>query len=136
MGFDRSHPVSLARVAAGWSQVGADVCETPCVSLSDGDPGIPDWDGLVNAIGAVLDEIGGRMDLLTSAVGVPPGRQIAAGALARCRRLLLACIVLLERDLPDGGGALVRALFETWVNGVYALYGGKQAVDELISQYK
>jgi hypothetical protein len=59
---------------------------------------------------------------------------VALAAVARCRRLLAGIVVLFDGGLEDVFGVLSRALFETWLVCMYALLGGEEAMERLVSQ--
>jgi hypothetical protein len=86
------------------------------------------------AVHAIIDLIGKRIPLLTSAPDFVD-RLFAAGGLARCRALLMGVHTLNESGLADVGGALVRPLHEMWATSLYALYGGRSAVESIAAEY-
>lgn len=63
---------------------------------------------------------------------------IALAAAARCRRLLVALVAIVEADLHDVAGMLVRSIYECWLTGAYAIRGGEEARKRLIqhNQYQ
>jgi hypothetical protein len=63
-------------------------------------------------------------------------RHIAACSLARCRSLLIGIDRLVEADLGEVAGVLLRSLYETWLTGSYVLLQGDESVDPLIDEYK
>jgi len=59
---------------------------------------------------------------------------VALAAAARCRRLMMGVVALIEADLPDVMGVLLRTLFECWLAGTFALVGGQKALVRLIAE--
>ena len=80
------------------------------------------------ALGATKDEL-----LLRNTPADMP-MVVGHAAIARTRRLLEGILTLLQADLNDLVGVLVRALFESWLVGVYALLGGAEAMEQLVAE--
>ena len=59
---------------------------------------------------------------------------IALAAAARSRRLLMGLVAIVRADLPDVAGLLLRAIYEHWLVGAYALFGGADARQRLFDQ--
>jgi len=53
----------------------------------------------------------------------------------KIRRLLLAGLCLLENGYWDSLGQLTRSTFEFWLVGIYALRGGKEALERLNAHF-
>lgn len=96
---------------------------------------VPQWDRTHQAILDVVEFIAARLDLLTSSSACR-SRQVAAGYLARCRRLLLAMDLLRLNGFIDGVGLALRPFFEAWLYGMWALLGDPSVIDKLVSGYK
>jgi hypothetical protein len=47
---------------------------------------------------------------------------------------LIGILALVEAELEDTCGVLIRTLYETWLVGLYALLGGQEALDRLFLQ--
>jgi hypothetical protein len=60
--------------------------------------------------------------------------QLAYAASARSRRLLMGVLALVEAELEDTCGVLIRSLYETWLVGMFALLGGQEELDRLFLQ--
>lgn len=59
---------------------------------------------------------------------------VAFAATARCRRLMMGIVALVESDLDHVMGGLLRTLYETWLVGIYVLLGGDPALRHLIDK--
>lgn len=62
------------------------------------------------------------------------GAVVALAAAARCRRLLMSVVTLTEAGLHDVTGGLLRSIYETWLVGMYAIFGGRPAIGRLLEQ--
>lgn len=62
------------------------------------------------------------------------GAVVALAAAARCRRLLMSVITLTEAGLHDVTGGLLRSIYETWLVGMYAIFGDQAAIRRLLAQ--
>lgn len=62
------------------------------------------------------------------------GAVVALAAAARCRRLLMSVVALTEVGLHDVTGGLLRSIYETWLVGMYAIFGGRPAISRLLAQ--
>jgi hypothetical protein len=60
--------------------------------------------------------------------------EIGLAASARSRRLLLGIMALIEGGLGDICGVLIRALYESWLVGLFGLLGGPDALERLVDQ--
>ena len=73
----------------------------------------------------------------TGALSLGPdadGAVAALAAAARCRRLLMSVVTLTEAGLHDVTGGLLRSIYETWLVGMYAIFGGRLAIGRLLEQ--
>jgi hypothetical protein len=97
---------------------------------------VPNWtDDVHPAIKSLVDLVGDRLTLMTTAERYPQVRQLAAAYLARVRRLIMAMDVLYEAEMPDIVGSLLRICFESWVTGMWVLFVGQDAVDILLTDH-
>ena len=60
--------------------------------------------------------------------------EVGLAASARSRRLLAGIMALAGGGLEDICGVLIRALYESWLVGLYALLGGPDALERLLAQ--
>lgn len=89
---------------------------------------VPDWENVYPVIVAIVALVGKRIPLLTSRKSVAHPRQLAAAYLARCRRLVLTLDLVRSQGFEDMVGALLRMTFESWLFGLWTLYGDPRTV--------
>jgi hypothetical protein len=84
----------------------------------------PSWDVLLSWAEEAISAAN-----LAAEIETDPGTAnllVALAAAARCRRLMMGVVALVEANLPDVMGVLLRTLFECWLAGTFALVGGPQ----------
>jgi hypothetical protein len=96
---------------------------------------IPNWTVRHQAIRDLIELVGQNIPYLTSRPDLR-SRHLAACSLARCRVLLIGLDRLIEADLGEVAGVLLRSLYETWLTGSYVLLEGDASVDPLLNEYK
>ena len=56
-----------------------------------------------------------------------------AAYFARCQRLLVGMLTLVDEGLPDLSGVALRPLYECWLRGMWLLHKGQEAYDKLVA---
>lgn len=82
------------------------------------------------AVDALLHHVTGQLPLLTCRPELAH-RHFSAMALARLARLVRAMEHMVDGGFPDVVKTLGRSALETYVLGIYSLYGGQEAYDHI-----
>jgi hypothetical protein len=92
----------------------------------------PSWGELLMMANVALAATADQVVLPADPNAMP--LEVGHAAVARSRRLLAGIVALITEDLPDVCGVLIRALYESWLVGIYALLGGPEALSRLVAQ--